>query len=181
MTKPAAAKEADPISMARVVLHSAAQPGDRVHVPLRAEQAIAGRTRVGRDAHRDEHAVGEEHEPAAGPQQAGGLGEPPRWIAPGAGAVLADDEIEAAAPQRQLLPVRLHERKRDAVVELAAAGGGELRRAEVDRDGAGTCPDESGRQVGAAAADLDDVQPGDVPEEVEVILAVLEQSPPDPR
>ena len=63
------------------------------------------------------------------------------------------------------------------MVELAAAGGGELRRAQVDRDGTGTGPDESGRQVGTAAADLDDVEPGDVPEEVEVVLAVLEQSP----
>ena len=67
------------------------------------------------------------------------------------------------------------------MVELAAAGGGELRRAEVDRDGAGTGPDESGRQVGTAAADLDDVEPGDVTQQVEVILAVLEQSPRDLR
>ena len=70
-------EEADPVSMPRVVLYSAAEPGDRVHIPLWAEQAIPGRARVARDAHRGEHAVGEEHEPAAGPQQAGGLGEPP--------------------------------------------------------------------------------------------------------
>ena len=87
--------------------------------------------------------MGEEHEPATGPQQAGGLGDPTRGVTPGAGAVLADNEIAAGALQRQLLPVRLHEREGEAMVELAAAGGGELRRAQVDGDGTGTSPDES--------------------------------------
>ena len=65
------------------------------------------------------------------------------------------------------------------MVELAAAGGGELRRAQVDRDGTGTTPDESGLQVGTAAPDLDHVEPGDVPEQVEVVFPVPDQSPRD--
>ena len=67
----------------------------------------------------------------------------------------------------------------DARLALAAAGGLELGRRDVDADRARAAPREPGRDVRGAAAELDDVEPVDVPERVERRLGHAEDAPGD--
>ena len=50
-----------------------------------------------------------------------------------------------------------------------------MRRAEVHRDRAAPARAKRGREVRGAATELDDVQPGDIAQQAELLLAVLEQ------
>ena len=72
-------------------------------------------------------AVDEEDQPAAGPQQPRGLGDPRVRVAPDARAVLGDGEVEARVRERHVLGVAVHERELEP--ELAPAGAGRSRAA----------------------------------------------------
>ena len=88
-------------------------------------------------------------------------------VAPDAGAVLGDGKVEALGGERHVLGARLDEREHDPGLLLAAAGGRELRRGDVDADGPGAALREPGRDVRGAAAELDDVEAVDVAEAAE--------------
>ena len=69
--------------------------------------------------------------------------------------------------QRHVLGARLDERELEPVLLLAAARGLELGRRHVDADRPRAAPREPGREVGRAAAELDDVEAVDVAERAE--------------
>jgi hypothetical protein len=118
-----------------------------------------------------------EHQPAAGAEQSGRLGDPALGIAPYAGAILADHQIEAGGRERHVLGVGLDQGECQPEVLLAASRGGKLRPGEVEANRAGPLPGQLGGQVGGATAQLDHVQAGDVAEHAQVVLADTEEPP----
>src|SRR4051794_17364321 len=107
--------------------------------PLRTVQAALGpHEAVFRDAlglgyaQGREHAVREEHEPAAGPEEPSGFGHPTVGVAPHARAVLAHDEIERAAAERHPFAVGFDQREPRPALALATPGGLELRAGRVE-------------------------------------------------
>ena len=129
------------------------------------------------DAQAGQDAVGQEHQTATRAEHPGRLGNPPLGIAPDAGPVLADHQIEARAGQRHVLGVGFDQREHQTEAILAAARGGQLRRSEVEPDEAGAASGQLGGQVGGAAAQLDHVQAADVTKDAQVALGDAEQSP----
>ena len=100
-------------------------------------------------------------------------------VAPDAGAVLGDREVEARGGKRNVLGARLDEWKLEPELLLAPPGRGELGRSDVDADRARAPPGEPRRDVGRAAAELDDVEPFDLTERPERRLRVAEDAPGD--
>ncbi|MDV7389956.1 hypothetical protein RZS08_01330, partial [Arthrospira platensis SPKY1] len=91
-----------------------------------------GTAAVERRAHLRPGMVAEEHETAAGAQQAVRLGQPGLRVAPDGGAVFADREVEGGVRERRRFGVAVHEGEVDAVMGGEAAGGGELLGGVVD-------------------------------------------------
>src|SRR6478735_4137646 len=84
----------DPVAVTRMELDATARPS---HPTQRALRSLELRCCVSvgfGHAERYEHAVGEEHESPSGAEQPRRFAHPELRIAPQAGAVLADDEIE---------------------------------------------------------------------------------------
>ena len=98
---------------------------------VRAAQAL-----VLGDAQGGQDAVGQERQPAAGTEHPGRLGNPPLGIAPDAGPVLADHQVEARAGQRHMLGVGFDQREdqTEAILQLAFPLI-EYRRRRRDNDG----------------------------------------------
>ena len=108
-----------------------------------------------------------------------GLGDPEVRVAPDAGAVLGDGEVEALRGERNVLGARLDQRELDSELELTAARGGELGRGDIDADRTCAAPREPGRDVRGAAAELDDVEAVDRAKRVERRLGDPEHAPRD--
>jgi hypothetical protein len=99
-----------------------------VHAEQRSQQLVrGGLVVVIRAAHDQQRGVDEEHEPPARTQQPERLRDPLVRVAPDAGAVLGDREVEARVGQGHLLGVAVKERELDAELLLEAAGAVELR------------------------------------------------------
>ena len=75
--------------------------------------------------------------------------------------------------------VGLDERELDPRLRLHAARRVELRRRDVDADRPGAAPREPGGEVRGAAAELDDVEAGDVTEHVQLRLGDAPDAPRD--
>ncbi len=118
-------------------------------------------------------------ETPAGPEQARGLGDPAVRIDPDRRSVLRDHEVEAPGRQPGVGGIRLDERELDAGLAHHPAGRLELRRRDVDADGARAELREPRREVGRAAAELDDVEAGDVAEHVQLGLGDPPDAPAD--
>ena len=138
-----------------------AGPLQATETALGAEELFARHSLAGR-AENGERAVAEEPEPTARPEQPVRLGEPEVGVAPDAGAVLGDREVEALGGQRDVLGARLDEWKLEPELHLAPPRRRELGRSDVDADRARAPPGEPRRDVGRAAAELDDVEPFDL-------------------
>ena len=102
-------------------------------------------------------------------------------IAPDAGAVLGDRQIEARRRQRDLLGAGLDERKVESELALASARRRELSRRHVDADGTGSASGQPRRNVRGAAAEFDDVEVTDFTEGAQRCLRDTEDSPGDFR
>ena len=131
--------------------------------------------------HREHHQrrVGEEPQPAAGSQEARRLGDPRLGIAPQAGAVLGDREVERVGGQRHRLGAALDEREVQAVLGLQRVGGRELFRSHVDADRSGAAARQPRRHVGGPAAELDHVAPIDLGQRADALLGDLPVAPGD--
>jgi hypothetical protein len=158
-------------------LDPAAGPLDPPQAPLRSLQAFLREALLVGHAEGGQDAVGQEHQPPARAQQPGRLGHPAVGIAPDAGPVLADDQVEAPTGEWHPLGVGLDQGERQPEPLLAAGRGRQLGRIEVDPDRAGTLPCELGRQVGGTAAQLGHVQAPDGAEDAEDAFGDLEQAP----
>ena len=123
--------------------------------------------------------VGEEPEPTAGSQETGRLGNPRLGIAPQAGAVLRDRDVEGVVGQRHRLGAALDEREVESVLGLQRASGGELLRRDVDAHRARPAARQPGRDVGRAAAELDHVAPVDLGQRVQARLGDRPRAPGD--
>ena len=173
------AQHAHPVAVAGVELDATARPLHPADLRWRPAQPLVGVPLVLGDAQGDEHAVGQEDEPPTRPQQPRRLGHPPLGVAPDAGAVLADDQVEGGVRQRHVLAAGFDEREGHAERLLAAAGRLELGRRQVDTDRSRAGAGQPGREVRRAAAELDHVEPGHIPRAPHVALGDLEQSPGD--
>jgi hypothetical protein len=122
-------------------------------------------------------AVDQEDQPPARAQQPRRLGDPAVGVAPDAGAVLADRQVEAAAAQRGALGVAVDEREGEPELALEGAGRAQLGGGAVQADDAGAAPGEPRRDVGGAAAQLDRGAPGDVGEEPQLRLRDAPDAP----
>ncbi len=136
---------------------------NRPHPELRALRGFPRGLHVG-GAEDHERRVAEEHEPAAGPKQPGRLGDPAVRIGPDRRAVLGQGEVEALGRQSRLGRIRLDERELDPCLGHHPTRRLELRRGDVDAYRASAVLREPRREVRGAAAELDDVEPGDVTE-----------------
>ena len=119
----------------------------------------------------DERRVAEEDEPPAGPQEPSRLGDPAVRIDPDRRAVLGDDEVDARVRQAG------RRRRRPRPAGTRSPSPPACRRAVSSCAGVMSTPTgrapslrEPGREVGGAAAELDDVEPGDVAEDVQLGL-----------
>ena len=102
--------------------------------------------------------VGQEHQPAAGSQQARRLGDPGVRVGPQRGAVLADREVERGVGVGDALGVAEQEREVEAVLGLEPGRGLELLGRVVDADGPRAATRQPRRDVAGAAAELDGVE-----------------------
>ena len=100
-------------------------------------------------------------------------------IAPDAGAVLGDRQVEARRRQRDVLGASLDERKVDAELALTAARRLKLRGSHVDADGTGAAPGQPSGDVRGATAEFDDVEATDFTEGAQRCLRDTEDSPGD--
>lgn len=89
------------------------------------------------------------------PGQPRRLGDPRIGIAPDAGAVLGDREVEADVGQRHFLGVAVQERVLETVLGLQVPRRRQLPFAVVDPDRLGAAPRQPGGDVAGAAAELD--------------------------
>src|SRR5262249_41971978 len=125
----------------------------------------------------DERRVAEEDEAAAGAEQARGLRDPAVRVDPDRRAVLGDDEVGRGVGQARLAGVALDEGELDTRLGAAASRRLELRRRDVDADRPRPGAREPGGDVRRAAAELDDVEPGDIAENAELCLRRLPYPP----
>src|SRR5688572_1406244 len=152
-------QEPNPVAVRGMELDPASWPLHAVGLALTAQQPISRDSLLCRYAQRRQVAVGHEDQPPSWPQEPGRLREPTLRVAPRGGSVLAQDEVEPSARQRNPLGVPLNERKGWAELALQALGGGELLAGEIHRDDGSPGPSEPRREVGGAARQLDDVEP----------------------
>src|SRR6266545_4333710 len=162
------AQDADPLAVAGVELDPAAGPLQPVQRSLRPQEALLRVALLLWYAERGQDAVGQEHQPPARAEQPCRLCYPAFGIAPDAGAVLADHQVETRVREWHVLGVALNQGEDQTRALLAAARGVQLRGSEVDADRPGALPGEQGRQVRGAAAQLDHIQPADVAEDAQV-------------
>ena len=123
--------------------------------------------------------VAQKDKQAARPKQSFRLRHPLVGIAPGAGAVFGDREIEGAVGKLYILGVRLDERKLELELALKTARPLELIGIHVDAHHARAPPGQPGREVGRSTTELDRVglvQPG---QHVDVVLGHAENAPAD--
>src|SRR5215470_15243537 len=172
------AKEADPLSDRQREFHRVlVGPLEPVQAEVVPHQAVGrGIFAVG-GAQVEEDAVLEEDELAPRAQEAGGLGNPAVRVAPDAGAVFGQGQIEAGIRQRDGLGVSVDQRKVEPVLALERAGGLELLEGIVDADDAGAAPGEPRRPVGGAAAKLDHILACDLGQGAEVTLGHAPDAP----
>src|SRR3954469_17151531 len=152
-------------------------PLDAAEAELRPHQPVGRDQRARRGAHEQQRGVGEEDEPPARPQQPRGLGDPALRLAPQAGAVLGEGEVEARVGERDRLGVALDERELEAVLGLHGTCGGELLGRLVNADRPRAAAGKPGGEVGGAAAELDGVEPVHVRERADVGLGDLPDAP----
>jgi hypothetical protein len=124
-------------------------------------------------AQRRQDTVGQIYQPSVWSQEPCRLGNPVFGVAPDAGTVLADHQIEARVREWHVLGVALDQGKHQPKALLATTGCVQLRRGQVDADGPGTLPGQQARQIGCAAAQLEHIQSGDVAEDARVALGSL--------
>ena len=173
-----AGQDADPVAVAGMELGPAAGPSHAVQPSLRSHQALCREPFLLRHAQCGQHAVGEEHQPAARAQQPRRLRDPPLGIAPHARPVLAhtrsNDASAAARPA--------HRPRSGGTPARSVVGNGPRCPAapgQVNTDGPRAPPGQPGGQVRGSAAELDDVKPGDIAEDAHVALGHMEQTPRD--
>src|SRR5262249_20085105 len=124
-------------------------------------------------------AAAHEYEAPARSQQPGSFGDPALWIAPDRRAELRESEIEGRVGERHVLGARLHQRKLESVLLLHPPCGVELGGRDVHAAGSSARPGEPRREIRGAAAELDDVEAGDVAEDAQLRLAPFERAPDD--
>jgi len=130
-----------------------------------------------RDAQQVQGAIDEEDQAPARPQQSRRLGDPAVGVAPDAGPVLADRQVEGAAAEGRALGIAEDQREGHAEFALEGAGRPQLGGGVVQPDDARPAPGEPRRDVGGAAAQLDRVAPGHVMEEAQVRLRDAPDAP----
>src|SRR5207248_6816765 len=123
------AKQADPVAVPEVELDAGVVgPGEPVHPEVVADELLPSRAvdlEIGHGEHQ-QHAVGQKDQLAARAQYTSGLGNPPVGIAPEAGAVLADREIEARRCEGDRFRIGVNQRELDPELALEAQCGRQL-------------------------------------------------------
>ena len=132
-TKPDAAQQPHPVAVRGMELDPASGPLHPVGLPLTAQQPVSRDPLLGRDAQRRQVAVGQEDQPPSRPQEPGRLRQPALGVAPRGGSVLAHDEVEASARQRNPLGIRLDQREDRAELALQPPRGRQLLAGEIHR------------------------------------------------
>ena len=89
----------------------------------RSSRSVAGRPSSSGMVEHHQHRVDQEDQLPAGAQQAGRFGDPGVRIAPDAGAVLGDRQVEAGVGERRLLGVGLQYREPQPETVLQLTGG----------------------------------------------------------
>ena len=152
-------------------------PVEPVQPALRPLQLLACQPSSARAEDR-ERRVAQEDELAARPEQPRRLRDPAVGVAPDRRAVLGERDVERRIRQRHVLRVRLEQRELDARSPAAARRAVvELCGRDVDADRPRTAASQPGGEVGGAAAELDDVLPGDVGQRVQLGLGHSRQTP----
>ena len=143
-----------------------------------AERGVDQVVRAG--AEQAEQAVHEEDEASAWSQDAGGFRNPGVGIAPDRSAVFAEGKLEAGVLEGQVFSVAEVDREVQVVVRLHGAGRFNLLRRDVDSYRIGPSPGQPGREIGGAAAELDDVHAVEVcRERLNLHLGNLQLAPGD--
>src|SRR5436190_1840002 len=158
--KPAAAEQPDHVAVAEVELDRVVVgPFEPVHAEVRPEQPVrGGQVVLVGDREHDHHRVDQEDQLAARAQQPGRLGDPGVRVAPDAGAVLADGQVEAGVGERRPLGIRVEEREPQPEALLQLARGRQLRRRVVQGHRPGAAARQPGRDVAGTAAELNGVE-----------------------
>ena len=153
------AKQPDHVAVAKVEFHRLIiWPFKPVHAKVGPQQPPGGGQAFGvRDGEHEQHRIHQEDQLAAGAQQPGRLGNPRVGIAPDAGAVLRDRQVEAAVGEGCLLGAGVDEREPQSETVLQVAGGDQLRRGVVQPGRARAAAGQPRRHVPGAAAQLDAV------------------------
>ncbi len=146
--------------MAEVELHGVVVgPLEAVHAEIRAEQPVGGgqAVLVGHGEHQQDR-VDQEDQLPAGAEQPRRLGDPGVRVAPDAGAVLADRQVEAGVGERRPLGVGLEQREPQPETLLQAVRGRQLGRGVVQGHRPSAAARQPGRDVAGTAAELDAVE-----------------------
>ena len=173
------AQDGDPVPVAGVKLHASAGGVQAGHLTLGVQQFGPRWAGALWQAHGGQDAGGVEHQPAAGPQQPGGLGDPPGRVTPQARPALGDHQVKAGAAKRDIGGVCLDEREDDPALALALPRGAQLNRGDIHADRPGTAAGQPGGEIRGAAAQLDDVQARNIAQDAELALGDVEDSPGD--
>ena len=155
------------------------RPFEPVQPTLRPSQALLHLAGVGHAEHRKGR-VAKEDELATGPQEARRFGDPFVGIAPDRGAVLGDREIELCIRKTRRFGVGLDQLEPEPVLFVEPSRGVELRRGDVDADDPARAASLEPRgDVGGPAAELDDVFPNHVREDVHFRFGRIPEAPAD--
>src|SRR5271170_7958003 len=158
----AAAQQPDHVAVAEVELHRlVVWPFEAVHAEVGPQQLLGGgQVSLVGDREHELYRVDQEDQPPAGAQQPGRLRDPSVRIAPDAGPVFRDHQVEGGIGERGLLGAGVQQREPQPEALLQLARGGQLRRGDIQADRTRPAPGQPGRNVAGAAAELDHVEPG---------------------
>src|SRR3989442_12705076 len=156
-------------------------PFEPVQSTLRPLQALLDSAGVGHAEHR-EGRVAQEHELATGPKEACRFWDPLVRVAPDRRAVLGYREIERCVAKAGRFGVRLDQLETETEILGEPPRYAELCRSEFDAHHAPRAAAlQPGGDVRRAAAQLDDVLPSDVREDVHFRFGRIPEAPADLR